>query len=325
MEGTINVKMLDKILRIRFLQIKRSLQDLSVLHVIALVIILSGIGLSVAASFTSQKKGADNSWILAALTAVSFLSLQFYRPDKKLISIIAKQPFTIFGGEYLILSLPILGFLIYLKNLPACIGLILALGCIGLINKNLYQSKGVAYFSKIIPSSAFEWRGGMRKMGLIILFFNIVAVVTSGIRVVPFVSLFFGLSLISQFFYECEPLSILSLTPDKAAVFLRKKIGQSLLLYSIITLPIVFLASVLVPDLWFLGLAFYVLASVNIANFILMKYAFYHPNSMMNAGSALSSIGLLGSIVPFFAPVPLILLGWYYFQAHKKLKYYLND
>jgi hypothetical protein len=317
--------MLYKILRIRFLQIKRSLQDLSVLHVIALVIILSGIGLSLTASFTSQKKGVDNSWILTALTAASFLSLQFYRPDKKLISLIAKHPFTIFGGEYLILSLPVLGFLIYQKNLLACIGLLLALGCIGLINKNLYQSKGVSYFSKILPSSAFEWRAGMRKMGLIILFFHIVALVTSGIRVVPFVSLFFGLSLISQFFYECEPLSILCLTPDNTAVFLRKKIGQSLFLYSIITLPVVLSSSVLVPDLWFLGLAFYVLASVNIANFILMKYAYYRPNSMMNAGSALSSIGLLGSIVPFFAPVPLILVGWYYFQAHKKLKYYLND
>jgi hypothetical protein len=317
--------MLFKILRIRFLQIKRSLQDLSVLHVIALVIILSGIGLSLAANFTSSKKGVENGWTLAVITAASFLSLQFYRPDKKLISLIAKHPFTIFWGEYLILSLPVLGILIYLKNLLACIVLLLALGCISLINKNLYQSKGVAFFSKILPSSAFEWRAGMRKMGLIILFFHIVALVTSGIRVVPFVSLFFGLSLISQFFYECEPLSILCLTSDKAAAFLRKKIGQSLFLYSIITLPIVILTSVLVPDLWFLGLAFYVLASVNIANFILMKYAFYRPNSAMGAGSALSSIGLLGSIIPFFGPVPLILVGWYYFLAHKKLKYHLND
>jgi TRAP-type C4-dicarboxylate transport system permease small subunit len=71
-------EMLYKILRIRFLQIKRSLQDLSILHVIALVIILSGIGLSLAASFTSQKKGVENAWILAALTAASFLSLQLY-------------------------------------------------------------------------------------------------------------------------------------------------------------------------------------------------------------------------------------------------------
>jgi hypothetical protein len=317
--------MIKKILHIRYLQVKRSVQDLTVFHVVALVLIILSISLSFAARLVPNKAQNDNILTLVAIVASMLLFLQLYRPDKRLIFLIAKQPWLIFGGEYGVLLLPIFIVLILLKNPLGVLILGISILCIALINKNLYQNKGVSYFSKLLPPSAFEWRAGMRKSGLIVLLFYILAVAFSGVRVIPFIFLFLGLTLISQFFYSCEPLSILCLTSDNSAAFLRKKIKQSIMIYSLMTLPIIVLAMVFVPDLWFLGPIFYFLAIVNIANFISMKYTFFHPNSTMGAGNLLTSFSLFGTIIPLFAPVQLILLGWYYFQAHKKLKYYLND
>ena len=107
--------------------------------------------------------------------------------------------------------------------------------------------------------------------------------------------------------------------------FLLKKITQSLLIYNLVTAPIIILSMILVPDLWLVGPIFLLLANVNMANNILIKYTFFHPNSSTGGGGILSNLSLLGCIIPFLAPVPLMMVGWYYFKAHKKLRYYLND
>lgn len=309
-----------KFLNIRFLQIKRSLQDLTFLHTIFLVLIVVFFGLGLL-----SKIGEKDIWSIILVISVSIFLIQISRPDKRLISIITELPFKIYSAEYLTFLVPIFITLLVLGKIFVALILILIVLCIALINKKISNSRGISIFSNLLPKSAFEWRAGMRKMGLVVVFFYILAIAFSGIRVAPFLCLFFALTIISQFFYSCEPLSIICLFNGNARQFLFKKILESLKIYSIITLPIIILAMWLVPDLWFLGPIFYILASVNIANFILIKYVFFHPNSNTGGGGILASLSLLGCIIPFFAPMPLMVIGYYFFKAHKNLSYYLND
>ena len=152
----------------------------------------------------------------------------------------------------------------------------------------------------------------MRKRGGFIVLFYLLSLAFSWVRIAPIILLFFALTAIAEFFRECEPLSILTLSRDNTTLFLRKKIGQSLLIYSIFTLPIVILSSVLVPDIWYVAPAFFVFACLNLTNFILAKYAFYHPNFDTGAGGVMNTLSLFGCVVPFFAPIPFFLKKeWY--------------
>jgi hypothetical protein len=318
--------MVQKFLYIRYLQIKRSLQDLSIGHAIALLLIIVFAALTfIIPSFFSLLKNEKGRWMMVGVVAVGIFAIHQIRPDKKFISIVSKHPLSIFASEYLVLTLPFLVFLFSTKNFKQGITLCISILCISLINKVLKQNNGSSFFSKHIPNNAFEWRAGMRKTGRLIVLFYLLALAFSWVRIAPIILLFFALTAISEFFRECEPLSILTLSRDNTTVFLRKKIGQSLLIYSIFTLPIVVLSSVLVPDIWYVAPAFFVFACLNITNFILAKYAFYHPNFDTGAGGVMNTLSLFGCVVPFFAPIAFFLIFWNFYKAKPKLDYYLCE
>jgi hypothetical protein len=325
--------MIHKFLQIRYLQIKRSVQDLSIGHAIALLLIIIFASLTfILPLFFSLLKNDKYRWITVGVVAAGIFAIHQIRPDKKFVSIVSKHPLSIFSGEaiifaseYLVLASPILGFLFLTNNILQSIILLLLILGISLINKALKQNNGFSSLSKHIPHDAFEWRAGMRKTGRFILLFYLLALIFSWVRIAPIILLFFALTAISEFFRECEPLSILTLSRDNTIVFLRKKIGQSLLIYSLITLPIVILSSMLVPDIWYVAPAFFVFACLNIINFILAKYAFYHPNFDTGAGGVMNTLSLFGCVVPFFAPIAFFLIFWNYHKAKPKLDYYLND
>ena len=314
--------MIQKFLNIRWIQVKRSLQDLTVFHVIALLIILFFAGIYV---LSFIQKNPNSAPIIFGIALIGITILHLKRPDKRLINIVARRPLSIFGSEYLLLTFPFFLILIYLKVYLFSFLLISITMCIALINKDLGENEGVSIFSKYIPVNAFEWRAGMRKQGIIISVFYLLALAFSWVRVAPIIFLFFGLAAISQFFVECEPLSILLLSRDTTPIFLRKKITQSLRIYAIFTLPILLLSMIFVPDLWYVSPIFFVVACFNIANFILTKYAFYHPNFNVGAGSIVSQLSLLGSIIPFLLPLPFFLVIWNYFKAKQKLNYFLSS
>jgi hypothetical protein len=315
--------MIKKFLHIRYLQAKRSLQDLSIVHVIGLgAILFFAFGLKIAMALESE----EGAWGLVVVMAFVSFYLQIIRKDKRFVSIITQHPLSIFAAEYVLLSVPMILLLFLKKYYLHGIILFFIPMLIALITKVLKQNIGTSFFSKHIPPDAFEWRAGMRKMGRGIVLGYLLALAFSWVRIVPVIFLFMALFSIFEFFRECEPLSILTLSRDKTNVFLLKKIGQSLSIYSIFTLPIVILSSVLVPDLWYVSPAFFILACVNIINFILTKYAFYHPNFDTGGGGILAMLSLFSIVIPIFVPLPFFLIFWNYYKAKPKLDYYFfND
>ena len=329
--------MIQKFLHIRYLQIKRSLQDLSLGHAVALLLIIIFAFLTfIIPVFFSLLKNEKNRWIMVGVVAAGIFAIHQIRPDTRFVSIVSKHPLShafslmershhIFAFEYLILASPFLVFLFLTKNFIQSFILVSLILCISLITKVLKQNNGISFFSKHLPHSAFEWRAGMRKRGGFIVLFYLLSLAFSWVRIAPIILLFFALTAIAEFFRECEPLSILTLSRDNTTLFLRKKISQSLLIYSLFTLPIVILSAVLVPDIWYVAPAFFVFACLNITNFILAKYAFYHPNFDTGAGGVMNTLSLFGCVVPFFAPIAFFLIFWNYYKAKPKLDYYLCE
>jgi hypothetical protein len=318
--------MIQKFLYIRYLQIKRSLQDLSIGHIIALLLIIVFASLTfIIPLFFSLLKNEKDRWILVGVVAMGIFAIHQIRPDKRFVSIVSKHPLSIFASEYIILVIPILCFLFFTNNIFEGLILFSSILCISLIIKSLKQNNGFNYLSKYIPHDAFEWRAGMRKTGRFIILFYLLALIFSWVRIVPVILLFFALTAIAEFFRECEPLSILTLSRDNTIHFLRKKIGQSLLIYSLFTLPIIVLSSIFVYDIWYVAPIFFGFACLNITNFILAKYAFYHPNFDTGAGGIMNTLSLFGCVVPFFAPISFFLIFWNYYKAKPKLDYYLNN
>jgi hypothetical protein len=314
--------MIQKFLHIRYLQIKRSLQDLSFIHAIGLgLIVFFALGLKIALALKSEKE----TWGIVGFMALISLYLQIIRKDKRFVSIVTQQPLSIFASEYVLLNAPMILLLLVTKHYLQGFILFFIPMIIALITTVLKQNNGSPFFSKHLPHNAFEWRAGMRKKGVVIVILYILALVFSWVRIAPLLLLFFALCVIADFFRECESLSILTLSRDKTNTFLRKKIGQSLFIYSLFTLPIVIISSVLVPDLWYVAPIFFIMACINIINIILSKYAFFHPNFDTGGGSVLTGLSLLSIIIPIFAPLPLFLIFWNYYKAKPKLDYYLND
>lgn len=314
--------MILKIFNIRRLQIKRSLEELTAFHLIALVLLIIFMVVLPLLQMGFKDK---NALILIGVSIFCILFFHLSRPDKNLISIISEKPFKIFNAEYLVLLAPVIGILIYTRNIGLGIVLLGLVGGVSLIQKRLSAHKGAAIFSKYLPKSAFEWRAGMRKNGLLILTFYLLALGFSWVRILPFLLLFFALVVIASFFYSCEPLSILCLSDKTARQFLWHKTTQSLKIYTVMTVPVIGVAVFFNSDIWYVGVLFYIMACLNLLSFILAKYAFFQPQSSIGGGSVLSSLCLLGCVIPFLAPLPLIMPLVYYFKAHKKLAYYLND
>jgi hypothetical protein len=314
--------MIQKFLHIRYLQIKRSLQDLSIVHMLGLSLFLFfAFGLKIFSALKSE----EGAWGIVGVTSAIDLYLQIIRKDKRFVSIVTKSPLSIFAAEYMLLNIPMIILLFFTKHYLQGFTLVLIPMLIALINKVLKQNNGSSFFSKYIAHDAFEWRAGMRKSGRTIVICYTLALVFSWVRIVPILLLFFALAVITEFFRECEPLSILTLSREKTNAFLLKKIGKSLLIYCLFTLPIVILSSILVPDLWYVAPAFFIMACINIANFILAKYAFYHPNFDTGGGGMLTQLSLFSIVIPVFAPLPFFLIFWNYFKAKPKLDYYLNN
>ena len=314
--------MISKILKIRFLQIKRSLHDLTIIHVVLLLLIF---GISGLALISNLSKSKGNIRLFAVSIGIAVFYIHISRLDKKFIDILTKSTYKIFRTEYTLLVSPFLILLIFLKSFIVFAVLWIFILVLPFFKNNISFNKSTSIFSRWIPCAAFEWRAGLRKNGILILILYTLALSTSWIRIIPLIFLFFGLVIIAQFFQQCEPLNILFLTNNKSRTFLRMKIFHSISIYGIITLPVILLIMILDSELWFVPLIFFILACINLCNFILIKYTFYYPNYSIGGGSIITSLSLLGCIIPFFAPIPLFLLVWHYFKSKKKMSFYLND
>ena len=228
-------------------------------------------------------------------------------------------------AEYAALSfIPIIFFTIHLQWIPLLI--LLAAFCLIIqLDIKMKQRSLNTKLQRMIPSECFEWKAGVRKTIYILIPVWIIGFFTSFlIGSVPVVMFILGILFFS--YYETGESYQMIIAYEKGMNrFLFQKIKIHILLYSVVSLPLITAFIVFHYEIWYIPIAEYLIfISVHIY-LILTKYAFYEPNNKSQAAVAFGAIGALGGIIPVFLPVVWVLSVRFFFKSRENLKIYLND
>ena len=314
-------KMVKAFIRIRWKQTFWGIFEIGLFRLIFITGLLVFVGVYV---FLQTSK-YPNSFYVSAVTLIIILLIHIKRSDKLFLKNHFKDFRLIFFTEYVILSSPIIIFLIWHLQWIPVLTILFATFLIVFINYKPAHRNLNTKLQKLIPAAGFEWKAGVRKTYFFTVLLWMVALCTSFyIASVPLV--IFILGIISLSFYENgEPLQMLLAGEKNANQFLIQKIKIQLILFSIITFPLIVAFIIFHSEIWYIPVAeYFIFISLHIYT-ILTKYAFYSPNSVSPAAQTFSAIGAICAIVPFLIPVVWLLFVRFYFKSWENLNTYLYD
>lgn len=313
--------MIKALLIIRLKQFLRALAELGIIRILVLIVIIT-FTVGILLSYLSQSGYVG--YISIGFGLIIF-SIQLNRKDK----IFLKTHFENFKlalfVEYISLSIPILICLLVFKHWIPTSFLLLACFVIPYFNFSYERRTLNTKIQELIPSDAYEWKSGVRRLFFIILPIWILGVSASFfIGSVPIALFLIGISILN-FYEKCEPYEMILASETGAKKFLFKKIKLQTILFSVLALPLVFLFVLFHTKNWYIPIVEYLIFIVLHIYFILTKYAFYEPNIKSMPAQLLSSIGVVAGIVPFLLPIIAILSVRFYIKSIENLNVYLND
>jgi hypothetical protein len=308
------------LLNIRLIQIKRELNSagLGVLLVFGLLSFL------IYAAYTVFLKSPD-AYYLTALLFLLCISIQSYRNDKQFVYVHIRYPHLEMYLEYLAITFPFAVSSLFTGNwfcFPALTVLLL------LVPYLKYIAKQKTYFptvSSFIPASDFEWISGFRKSFGLLIPLYLLALSFSWFRIFPLILLWFLSVNIASFYTECEPLHILREGNFSSSRLIRRKLIRLVKYLLILQIPVLVINTVFNPEFWLLNLLFIPLQISFLSYAVCLKYSTYEPNKNAIGNNVVLSLVSLGSIIPFFLPVPLMMAVFTYGKAKMNLNNYLND
>ena len=309
-----------KLLSIRSIQIKRELKGIGPV----LVLLLGILWLLIYSSYTYYQKTPEAFYITGALFWVC-LVLQVYRKDKAFVYTHIRKPYTEVYLEYVTLTFPFAAPCLVSPNWFCYLILLVLLIPVPFLKYTLQQKAHFKNISIIIPASSFEWIGGFRRSFLSLIPLYMLALCLCWFRILPLLLLWYITVIITSFYTEYEPLQILREGGVTSKRFLRQKMLKHSIYLSILYIPIVLENSILNTDFWLVDLLFIPIQVCLLCLAICFKYANYQPGKNLTGANIMLSLVSVGSIVPYFLPIPLIMALDYYGKAKTNLDTYLND
>jgi hypothetical protein len=270
----------------------------------------------------------------------SVLVFHVTRPDWQLLRMLGRRRW-VYAVEYGVALLPFLAFGLVAFRPGLTLGLALEIAVLPLMDYNLRANRRlVILFGKLggprepgaggtavrlpgLPTEAFEWRSGLRRLGPLLAAGYGAGLVFSGHAAAIPVALFaLGLTT-AGFYFDCESRDELQLFALRHPHFLAGKLRNQYLLCWGGCLPLVGVHAVRHPDaLLLLGYAV-LISSVAQALAVVLKYARYAPGRNLNHNAYLLALVLPGLALPHVAAVPLVLTVVYYRKARVTLLPYL--
>ncbi len=266
----------------------------------------------------------SDSWAGGLLLALPVLSIHMGRKDHHFLRQIAPYNHRgiLFFLEYLLLFLPFWGTLIFLGrgDVAGIFGLATLL--IALVDMAWMPAvKWRALPLRWIPLRAFEWRAGMRKTGILILFFLIIGLIASHwVWAIPGTLIICAL-FIASFYQDLESKEMVE-GPFQISTLLWQKIGlHSLLFHSIFALSylVYFIRH---GDLWWILVLSMVAVELLLSFSILVKYANWLPNREKHNAQTMIAVFAMGLLIPYLAPASLLLWAYYFRKASKRIEYF---
>ena len=313
--------MILSLLKIRKIQIFRALQSLGFIQLIFLLGILGYLLVGLYMQLASLPNAYTASGIYCAL----IFYMHVKRKDKNFIKINFENTHWIYFTEYLTLSIPVISIALFQHQWIVSALLVLVLFLIARFTLTYKQKNFKNPILQHIPYRCFEWRAGFRKAGMLMSILWLLGVVASFyIATVPILIYIIGLVILG-FNDTNESLTLLLVFEKNAKKLLHYKIKSQLMLFLVFLAPLIVLfivfhsQNVLIPLIELI-----ILCSIQIHS-IVIKYAFYEPNSTSEKNKVFEIFTALSLIIPFLIPVVWILIGYFYQRAIKNLTFYLDD
>jgi len=228
-------------------------------------------------------------------------------------------------SEYLFITFPFAVSSLFTDNWICFPLLAAALFLVPFLKFTLKQKTYLKNISSFIPATDFEWISGFRKSFSFLIPLYLVALGLSWFRIFPLIILWFISVTIASFYTECEPLHILREGNFSSARLLKYKLTRMVKYILILQIPVLLINTIFNPEFWLLNLLFIPLQISFVSYAVFLKYSSYEPNKNAIGNNLILSLVSLGSIIPYFLPIPLLMAAFTYGKAKTNLNNYLND
>ena len=264
------------------------------------------------------------AYTVSALWLLSLAWLHVNRNDRTFLRLIDAPTYWLHAVEYHLLASPIYVTLLKHGRWVETMAGFLIVCLIPLLRITLSPRFAAVYHLSFIPDQAFEWKSGLRRYGWIILPLYLVALV---LYEYPFAALLMIIvfTLITVSFYnEAEPLAMVEARAAPPAAFLRAKWRTQLTLFWIGCLPLAIIFLLNNTTYWYVLPVWCLICSILQILSINLKYSLYEPGQTYNR-DVYMAIYFLSLFVPYFVPVPLLMMFYYARRARRNLSLYLYD
>jgi hypothetical protein len=260
--------------------------------------------------------------IILFVLNILILSVHFSRSDYRFVCTKLPDAGKKMFAEYFCFSMPLIMPVLFTLNFWIIAIHLLSIFCIARFRVKPKKSGTVLpWLHRIIPVFYFEWISGIRKSWVLFLIIYLLVWSFCWLRAFPIVGLWFLMFLISTFYTEGESLNQLKIhLKGNASRFLVFKIIRHSLVLLLLFAPALFINAIFHPDLMIFHIIFMFMYLLSLAFFISSKYSMYKPAQYISGNEMVQAVGILGALIPFLAPLPLLLTLRNYFKAVKILK-----
>ena len=308
--------MIATLFRIRMNQFWRVLEDVGIVRVLVLG---AFIGFPLIGGI-KKVAAPELHPVVAIVWALILCGIHFQRPDKSFLKLVGSNPFQVYLVEYFLLSLPVIGLLVFYGGFLWAASLLPFLVLLSALNFTIGKRQVRAINMNWIPVRGFEWKSGMRKNGLLFILFFLLGI---GLAFTPFmipISIA-GFGIVAASFYlEGESVMLLRQFADSPKGLLRKKIADGSLWLSFGVLPLAVVYVCLHPQFWFIPLVLWIAGSLLISFAILIKYALFEPGQKLEKNGMILALFGVFLFIPFLLPAALFLWVRQYGKAMQSLK-----
>jgi hypothetical protein len=284
---------------------------------------ITGVLLMVILFLYAQLSIYPNVFLVLALSVFILIVFQLNRKDRTILAMIYNKPFLAIWMEYIVLSLPLMAIIAF-SNYYFVLFPIFASFSAAFLPGRRKKKQAAKYSVLKYFGNSFEWAAGMRKNYLVIGFLILFAFIFITKPYIPFLFYLFILTICCGFYSRHEPLQLLFIQKKRPLSFLIAKWKEACINFYKISLPFCILYTVFNFESGWISLYFILLTGIAFAYFIASKYAYYVPNETNAGNQILQLVFAVGIIVPFFLPVTLLMLIYFFIQAKKNLHQYLH-
>ncbi len=263
------------------------------------------------------------TYAVAAFLVFLLASLHILREDHTFLKILDVRRYRLYAVEYHLLATPIYAEFLLNGRWVELTAVVAAVSFVPLLNLSIQRKANTAYSLAIIPPEAFEWKSGLRRHGILIGLLYLAALVCYPYPFIALLVIVVFTFVVTTFYNEPEPRVMVEAFGGSPATFLRSKWRVQLTLFWLGCAPLLLLFLLVNADYWYVLLVWVIVSSIIQVLSINLKYGLYEPGLRLNK-DVFMAIYFLSLFVPYFVPVPLLMLFYYYRRATKNLQTYLD-